>query len=204
MGHYLWGVERVKRFVNVHLHCIVSNLKNISKMSMLPPPGNISADAHGTGISLILNHIANVANRPELYTNFRCHAWLITSPKVHFLCERLHASFPACLFSWHTMQCCTSPQPTSYSVNIHYILNKCKHILVAKLSQFFSQVKFACMTFCIATPSIVRTHYAYEISEQDFYKILLTNYCLYTTNNLMLGMTAAPMTLDSSVPPVPH
>jgi len=34
MGHYLWGVERVKRFVNVHLHCIVSNLKKISKMSM--------------------------------------------------------------------------------------------------------------------------------------------------------------------------
>jgi len=41
------GVERVKRFVNVNLHCIVSNLKRISKMSTLPPPGNISADAHG-------------------------------------------------------------------------------------------------------------------------------------------------------------
>jgi len=26
------GVERVKRFVNVHLHCIVSNLKIISKI----------------------------------------------------------------------------------------------------------------------------------------------------------------------------
>ena len=26
------------RFVNVHLHCNVSNLKMISKMSMLPPP----------------------------------------------------------------------------------------------------------------------------------------------------------------------
>ena len=39
------GVERVKRFVNVHLHCIVSNLKRISKISMLPP-GQISADAH--------------------------------------------------------------------------------------------------------------------------------------------------------------
>jgi len=31
------GVERTKRFVNVHLHCIVSNLKRISKISMLPP-----------------------------------------------------------------------------------------------------------------------------------------------------------------------
>jgi len=27
------GVERVKRFVNVHLHCIVNNLKRISKVS---------------------------------------------------------------------------------------------------------------------------------------------------------------------------
>jgi len=31
------GVERVKRFVNVHLHCIVSNLKRISIVSTLPP-----------------------------------------------------------------------------------------------------------------------------------------------------------------------
>jgi len=30
------GVERVKRFVNVHLHCIVSNLKSIGKLSTLP------------------------------------------------------------------------------------------------------------------------------------------------------------------------
>jgi len=31
------GVERVKRFLNVHLHCIVSNLKRISKVSTFPP-----------------------------------------------------------------------------------------------------------------------------------------------------------------------
>jgi len=30
IGHFLFGVETVKRFVNVHLHCNVSNLKNIS------------------------------------------------------------------------------------------------------------------------------------------------------------------------------
>jgi len=30
------SVERVKRFVNVHLHCIVSNLKRMSKISTLP------------------------------------------------------------------------------------------------------------------------------------------------------------------------
>jgi len=29
------GVERVKRFVNVHLHCIVSNLKRISKIGIV-------------------------------------------------------------------------------------------------------------------------------------------------------------------------
>ena len=40
------GVKRVKRFVIVHLHCIVSNLKRISKISTLPP-GKISLDAHG-------------------------------------------------------------------------------------------------------------------------------------------------------------
>jgi len=37
MGHFLCGVKRIKRFVNVHLHYIVSNLKRISKMSTFPP-----------------------------------------------------------------------------------------------------------------------------------------------------------------------
>ena len=31
------GVETVNRFVNVHLHCIVSNQKRISKILTLPP-----------------------------------------------------------------------------------------------------------------------------------------------------------------------
>jgi len=35
------GVERMKRFVNVHSHCIVSNLQRISKISMLPPAWKI-------------------------------------------------------------------------------------------------------------------------------------------------------------------
>jgi len=43
----LWCVERVKRFVNVHLHCIISKLKRIRKMSSLPPSGKVSAGAHG-------------------------------------------------------------------------------------------------------------------------------------------------------------
>jgi len=39
MGHFLCGVETLKRFVKIYLHCNVSNLKNISKMSTLSPPG---------------------------------------------------------------------------------------------------------------------------------------------------------------------
>jgi len=37
MGRFLCDVERVKRFMNVHLHCIISNLKIIRKMSTLTP-----------------------------------------------------------------------------------------------------------------------------------------------------------------------
>ena len=38
MGHFLWysRAVRVKRFVNVHLHYIVSNLIKISKMLTFP------------------------------------------------------------------------------------------------------------------------------------------------------------------------
>ena len=50
------GVERVKRFVNAHLHCIVSNLKRISKISTLPRPGNISADVHAPQLFKSLYH----------------------------------------------------------------------------------------------------------------------------------------------------
>jgi len=46
MGNFRCGVEGVKRFMNVRLHCIVSNQKRISNMSSLPPPGKFSADAH--------------------------------------------------------------------------------------------------------------------------------------------------------------
>jgi len=36
-GHFRYGVERAKRFVNVHWHRIVSNMESISKISSLPP-----------------------------------------------------------------------------------------------------------------------------------------------------------------------
>jgi len=38
IGHFLCGVERVKRCVYVHLRCVVNNLKRIREMSTLPPP----------------------------------------------------------------------------------------------------------------------------------------------------------------------
>jgi len=50
-GHFLCGVERAKRFVNVHVHCIVSNLKRITEITTLPAPGKIFADAHVHQIS---------------------------------------------------------------------------------------------------------------------------------------------------------
>ena len=46
MGHFPCGVERLKRYVNAHLHCIVSSLKWASKMSTLPINGKISVNAY--------------------------------------------------------------------------------------------------------------------------------------------------------------
>jgi len=46
MGYFLCGVERVKGYVNAHLHCIVSSLKWASKMWTLPINGNISVNAY--------------------------------------------------------------------------------------------------------------------------------------------------------------
>jgi len=37
MGHFLCGVERVKCFVNIHLHCIYSNLKRVRKRLTMSP-----------------------------------------------------------------------------------------------------------------------------------------------------------------------
>jgi len=38
MGHFLCGVETIKRFVKIRLHCNVSKMKKISKMSTLHSP----------------------------------------------------------------------------------------------------------------------------------------------------------------------
>jgi len=37
MVYFLCGVENVKRFVNVHVCCIVNNLKRVNKKTTLPP-----------------------------------------------------------------------------------------------------------------------------------------------------------------------
>jgi len=47
MGSLLCGLEREKRFVKVHLHCVFRNLKKDKRNVDVSPPGNISADAHG-------------------------------------------------------------------------------------------------------------------------------------------------------------
>ena len=46
MGNYLCGVERSKRFVKVHLHCIVRNLKKDKRNVDVALPWKISVDAH--------------------------------------------------------------------------------------------------------------------------------------------------------------
>jgi len=61
------GVERVKSFVNVRLHCNVSNLKKISKISTLLS-GKSSADARVcTDFDLILGS-HKVVSFLNLYT----------------------------------------------------------------------------------------------------------------------------------------
>ena len=50
-GHFRYGVERAKLFVNVHLHCILSNMERMSKISSLPPPpGKVSADVRASDL----------------------------------------------------------------------------------------------------------------------------------------------------------
>ena len=63
------GAENVKRFVNVHLHCIVSNLKRIRKISVLLP-GNICAHAHDAGTSLLLLNVSQVDRHLKIFNEF--------------------------------------------------------------------------------------------------------------------------------------
>ena len=77
------GVESVKRFLNVHLNCIVSNLKRISKISILSPPGKISADANGwTDFDLMLRSQSVVLFGSIILS----HSKSINAKVVNFFC----------------------------------------------------------------------------------------------------------------------
>ena len=46
MDYFLCGAERVKPYVNAHLHCIISSLKLASEMSTLPINGKLSLNTY--------------------------------------------------------------------------------------------------------------------------------------------------------------
>jgi len=70
MGHFRCGVEMVKRYVNAHLHCIVSSLKWASKMSTLPISGKISVNANACVV-----YVYNVTS--ALYCAINNHFYVI-------------------------------------------------------------------------------------------------------------------------------
>jgi len=77
------GFEREKRFVNVHVDCIVSNRKRI-KISTFPPPGKLSASAHGyIDVDLILASQSVVV--VLLGSIPLCHSKTINAKVVSFL-----------------------------------------------------------------------------------------------------------------------
>ena len=92
-----FGAKRQKCFVKIHLHCNLSHLKCISKMSTLPPSGKISADAHAT------LHVFTVTSR-----NRRSH--------LSFSCKcKIERAFPTSktwdghlIFLWFLNACVTN------------------------------------------------------------------------------------------------
>ena len=84
LGHLLWcrnaatwGISLctvVKRFVNVHLHCIFSNLKRISKMSTFLLLGKFSTDAHAARFAVSGGKgEATIADYLHDHTHHACH-----------------------------------------------------------------------------------------------------------------------------------
>ena len=90
-GSFFCGVDRVKRYVNVHLHCIVSSLKWTSKMSTLPTRGKFSAGAHACVVSaysltpalycLINNHFCFI-RVPFGAASQLARRWMCDSPRT--------------------------------------------------------------------------------------------------------------------------
>jgi len=77
-GHFPCGVERVKRYVNAHLHCIVSSLEWASKMSILPINGKISVNAYACVVCVY--KVYNVTS--ALYCAINNHFCVIRVPFV--------------------------------------------------------------------------------------------------------------------------
>jgi len=75
IGNFLCGVERVKPYVNAHLHCIVSSLKRASKMSTLPINGKVSVNACACVV-----YVYNVTS--ALYCAINNHLFVIRVPFV--------------------------------------------------------------------------------------------------------------------------
>jgi len=81
------GAENVKRFVNVHLLCIVINLKRIRKISVLLPE-NISAHAHDAGTSLFVFNVFQVDRHWKIFNEFYYSSELTLSAKTIAFAER--------------------------------------------------------------------------------------------------------------------
>ena len=65
MANFLLGVERVKRFVNVHLHCIVRNLKKDKWNVDVATPGKISADAQERACKTMNRLSTTASSKPD-------------------------------------------------------------------------------------------------------------------------------------------
>jgi len=91
MGHFRCGVERVKRYVNAHLHCIISSLKWGSKMSTLLINGNVSVNAYACVIYVynvtfalycaINNHFCVIRVSFVATSQLACR-WMCQSPQT--------------------------------------------------------------------------------------------------------------------------
>jgi len=90
-GYFLCGVERVKRYVNAHLHCIVSSLKWASKMSTLPINEKISVNAYACVVYVynvtsalycaVNNHFCVIRVSVVATSRLTCR-WMCDSPRT--------------------------------------------------------------------------------------------------------------------------
>ena len=90
-SHFLRGVERVKAYVNAHLHWIVSKLKRASEMPTLPINGKISVNAYACVVYVynvtstlycaINNHVCVIRVSFVATSRLACR-WMCDSPRT--------------------------------------------------------------------------------------------------------------------------